>query len=99
MWGKTGNCLCPTLRPGSVCQDSKTVDMIAGMSLLLRIPLLLPCLRRLFLGGDLHNEAPLLLPALLMAGVLDETGQPPPRWEPRGLRVFVAEFVATSSAG
>ena len=87
--------------PATVCvplsdlEASKTVDTIAGMSLLVRIPSLSSCLRCLFPPRD---ETPFLLPALAMAGVL-ETGQPPPCWKPRELRVFMAGLVTTSSVG
>ena len=64
--------------PLSDLEASKTVNTIAGMSLLVRISSLSSCLRCLFPGGDPHNEAPLLLPALATAGVLDETGWPLP---------------------
>ena len=55
--------------PLSDLEASRTADTIAGMSLLVRISSLSSCLRRV----DPHNAAPLLLPALATAGVLDET--------------------------
>ena len=73
--------------------------MIADMSLLVRIPSLSSCLRCLFLGGDPHDEAPLLLLVLVTAGVLDETGRPPHHWELHELQVLMVGFVIISSAG
>ena len=79
---KHGGGLVTVCVPLSDLEASRTVDTIAGMSLLVRISSLSSCLRRLFSGVDPRVKAPLLFPALATAGVLDEAGRPLPRKEP-----------------